>query len=81
VEINGVDGVVMALGCKGMESVVNASLALARLPVFSRVAILKGIDVISVCLWFDTVVPTRTPANVFSRYDALICWISFRGIR
>ena len=37
VEIDGVDGVVLALGCKGMESVVNASPALARLPVFSRV--------------------------------------------
>jgi len=71
VEINDVDGVILALGCKGMESVINSSPDLARLPVFSKAASLKGIDVISVRLWFDTVVETRTPANVFSKFDAL----------
>jgi len=69
--IDDVDGVVLALGCKGMESVINSSPDLGRLPVFSKAASLKGIDVISVRLWFDKVVPTRTPANVFSRFDAL----------
>jgi len=71
VEINDVDGVILALGCKGMESVINSSPDLARLPVFSKAASLKGIDVISVRLWFDTVVETRTPANVFSKFDEL----------
>jgi hypothetical protein len=32
---------------------------------------LKSIDVISVRLWFDKIVPTRTPANVFSRFPSL----------
>lgn len=69
--IDNVDGIVLALGCKGMESVVNSSPDLARLPVFSNAASLKGIDVISVRIWLDRVVPTRTPANVLSRFDAL----------
>lgn len=66
-----VSGVVLALGCKGMENVVKSSPDLARLPVFSKAASLKGIDVISVRLWLDEIVPTRTPANVFSRFEAL----------
>jgi len=69
--IDDVDGVILALGCKGMENVVRTSPDLARLPVFSKAASLKGIDVISVRLWFDKVVPTRTPANVFSRFSEL----------
>lgn len=69
--IDDIDGVILALGCKGMESVVKSSPDLARLPVFSYAASLKGIDVISVRLWLDTVVATRTPANVFSRFEAL----------
>ena len=66
-----VDGVILALGCKGMENVVNSSPDLARLPVFSKAASLKGIDVISVRLWLDETVATRTPANVFSKFSAL----------
>jgi hypothetical protein len=69
--IDNVDGIILALGCKGMESVVRSSPDLARLPVFSNAASLKGIDVISVRIWLDRVVPTRTPANVLSRFDAL----------
>ncbi|KAI2494307.1 flavin containing amine oxidoreductase [Fragilaria crotonensis] len=69
--IDNVDGIVLALGCKGLEAVVNASPDLAKLPAFSAAASLKGIDVISVRLWLDKVVPTRTPANVFSRFDEL----------
>lgn len=69
--IENVEGVVLALGCKGMENVVKSSPDLARLPVFSKAASLKGIDVISVRLWLDKVVPTRTPANVFSKFPAL----------
>lgn len=69
--IEDIDGVVLALGCKGMESVVRSSPDLARLPAFGNAASLRGIDVISVRLWLDRVVPTRTPANVFSRFEAL----------
>lgn len=71
VEIDNIDGIVLALGCKGMESVVRSSPDLAKLPVFSKAASLKGIDVISTRIWFDKVVPTRTPANVFSKFEAL----------
>lgn len=69
--IDDIDGVVLALGCKGMEAVVNRSPELAKLPVFSLAASLKGIDVISTRIWLDRVVPTRTPANVFSRFKEL----------
>ena len=70
-QINDVDGVVLALGCKGMESVVRASPDLSRLPTFSKAASLRGIDVISTRIWFDEVVETRTPANVFARFEEL----------
>jgi hypothetical protein len=70
-EIYDVDGAVLALGCRGMESVVKASPDLARLPVFSEASSLRGIDVISCRIWLDRTVPTRTPANVFSKFDAL----------
>ena len=69
--IENVDGIVLALGSKGMEAVVKSSPDLAKLPVFSAAASLKGIDVISVRLWLDKIVPTRTPANVFSKFDEL----------
>lgn len=69
--IDNIDGVILALGCKGMESVVKNSPTLARLPTFSKAASLKGIDVISTRIWLDKVVPTRTPANVFAKFDEL----------
>jgi len=70
-EISNIDGIILALGCKGMESVIKASPELARIPVFSKAASLKGIDVISARIWFDRKVSTRTPANVFARFEAL----------
>jgi len=69
--IEDIDGIVLSLGCKGMEAVVNASPDLARIPVFSAAASLKGIDVISCRLWLDRKVETRTPANVFAKYKEL----------
>lgn len=66
-----VDGVILALGRRGMESVVSSSPDLARLPVFSSAASHKGIDVISCRIWFGKVVETRTPAHVFSKFEAL----------
>jgi hypothetical protein len=68
----GVDGLVLALNGKGMASVIEASPDLARFPTFSMAASMKnGIDVISTRIWLDRYVPTRTPANVFSRFEAL----------
>mmetsp|Transcript_19831 Transcript_19831/g.24456 ORF Transcript_19831/g.24456 Transcript_19831/m.24456 type:complete len:622 (+) Transcript_19831:121-1986(+) len=69
--IDNVDGIVLALGCKGMKSVVDSSKDLANIPTFSKAASLKGIDVISTRIWFDKKVPTRTPANVFAKFEAL----------
>ena len=54
-----------------MANVVRASPSLASIPTFSKAASLNGIDVISTRIWFDKVVATRTPANVFSRFKEL----------
>mmetsp|Transcript_20324 Transcript_20324/g.36511 ORF Transcript_20324/g.36511 Transcript_20324/m.36511 type:complete len:657 (-) Transcript_20324:98-2068(-) len=69
--IDNIDGIVLALGCQGMQSVISSSPDLARLPEFSKAASLKGIDVISCRLYFDRKVATRSPANVFSRFEEL----------
>jgi len=67
-----VDGVVLALNGKGMSAVMKNSPDLAQYPTFSKAASMaNGVDVISVRLWLDRYIPTRTPANVFSRFDAL----------
>lgn len=67
-----VDGVVLALNGKGMSAVMKNSPDLAEYPTFSKAASMaNGVDVISVRLWLDRYVPTRTPANVFARFDAL----------
>ncbi|KAL7459095.1 hypothetical protein ACHAWC_010810 [Mediolabrus comicus] len=69
--IDDIDGIIMAVGNQGMSSIVSSSPDLAKFPVFSKAASLKGIDVISCRLWFDRKIPTRSPANVFSRFEAL----------
>mmetsp|Transcript_5246 Transcript_5246/g.15252 ORF Transcript_5246/g.15252 Transcript_5246/m.15252 type:complete len:331 (-) Transcript_5246:156-1148(-) len=67
-----VDGIVLALNGKGMSAVMANSPDLAQYSTFSKAASMaNGVDVISVRLWLDRYVPTRTPANVFSRFDAL----------
>ena len=72
VQLDGIDGCVLALGAKGMNGVVNGSPQLARrAPELCKAAALGGIDVIACRLWLDTTVETRTPANVFSRFEAL----------
>ena len=72
VVIDDVDGVVLALGAKGLKSVVSNSPELARnAPELTAAASLGAIDVVSVRLWLDKYVATDTPANVFSRFPAL----------
>jgi hypothetical protein len=67
-----VDGIILALSGKGMASVVESSPDLSQTRTFSKAASMKnGIDVISIRIWLDRYVPTRTPANVFSRFEAL----------
>merc|ERR1712232_1140564 len=69
--IDDIDGIILSVGCKGMRSIVSSSPDLARISTFANAASLQGIDVISVRLWLDSKVHTRTPANVFARFDAL----------
>uniref|UniRef100_A0A7S4AGI9 Amine oxidase domain-containing protein n=1 Tax=Pseudo-nitzschia australis TaxID=44445 RepID=A0A7S4AGI9_9STRA len=67
-----VDGIVLALNGKGMSAVMANSPDLAQYKTFSKAASMaNGVDVISVRIWLDRYVPTRTPANVFSAFDAL----------
>ena len=62
----------MALGAKGMKSVVSNSPVLARVaPEFSAAASLGAIDVVAVRLWLDRFVQVEHPANVFSRFEEL----------
>mmetsp|Transcript_35297 Transcript_35297/g.82467 ORF Transcript_35297/g.82467 Transcript_35297/m.82467 type:complete len:595 (+) Transcript_35297:65-1849(+) len=66
------DACVLALGSKGMKSVVGGSPALARkCEELSKAAALQAIDVVSVRLWLDSTVRTTRPANVFSRFEEL----------
>jgi uncharacterized protein with NAD-binding domain and iron-sulfur cluster len=71
--IHDVHGVVLAVTSRGMRAVVSASPDLAQFPVFSQAASCgDGIDVMSVRLWLNRIVPTRTPSNIFScRFEAL----------
>ena len=70
--LEGLDAVVLALGAKGMRSVIGGSPDLAAsAPELERAASLGGIDVVACRLWLDKYVPTREPANVFSRFDSL----------
>jgi len=67
-----VDACVLALGARGMKAVMGGSPRLARrAPELSAASALPSIDVIACRIWLDRVVPTRTPANVFSRFSAL----------
>lgn len=70
--LDDVSGVVLALGVKGMRALVSGSPELAReCPELAAAASLSGIDVISVRLWLDKTVPTRTPANVLAKFAGL----------
>jgi len=71
-ELTDLSAVVLALGVKGMRAVVQGSPDVAReCPELAAAASLSGIDVVSVRLWLDRVIPTRTPANVLSRFPGL----------
>lgn len=71
-ELHGLSAVVLALGAKGMGAVVRGSPELARAcPELAAAGSMPTIDVISCRIWLDRYVPTRTPANVLSRFPAL----------
>lgn len=66
------DAVVLALGAGGLRAVLRGSPELAKVcPTLSAAGALRGVDVMSVRLWFDQTIPTETPANVFSRFRGL----------
>ena len=70
--IDDVDAVVLAVGARGMGSLMAASPQCAALaPELPRAGELGAIDVVSVRLWLDRTVPVADPANVFSRFEAL----------
>eukprot|EP01038_Epipyxis_sp_PR26KG_P011604 gene11604-15541_t len=66
------DGVVLAVGTTGMKSIITNSPEIASVSSqLSKAATLGGIDVMSVRLWLNETVPTRSPANVLSQFDEL----------
>jgi len=67
-----VDACILALGTKGLKSVISGSRDLADASFeLTAAASLNSIDCIAVRLWLDKKVQTRSPANVFSRFKAL----------
>ena len=70
--LDDLDACVLSLGSKGMKAVMRGSPSLARAsPELCAAASLDSIDVIAVRLWLNETVRTRTPANVFSKFEAL----------
>lgn len=67
-----IDACVIAVGAKGLKSVMAGSPTLAKVSTeLCRAASLNSIDVIATRIWLDKVVPTRSPVNVFSRFEGL----------
>ncbi|MDO6351966.1 FAD-dependent oxidoreductase [Synechococcus sp. YX-04-1] len=70
--IDDVDAVVLAVGAKGMNSLMAQSPGCRDvLPELVAAGSLGAIDVVSVRLWMDRYVAVADPANVFSRFGAL----------
>ena len=72
VVLDGLDACVLALGSKGLKNVLSGSPEVARAsPELTRAASMQSIDVIACRLWLDKKVSTRSPANVFAKFDQL----------
>ena len=70
--LNDVDAVVLAVGARGMASLMAQSPQCGALaPELVQAGSLGSIDVVSLRLWLDRYVPVADPANVFSRFSAL----------
>ena len=70
--IEDVDAVVLAMGAKGLKSLMSQSPACSHAaPELVAAASLGSIDVVSTRLWLDRYVPIAYPANVFSRFESL----------
>ena len=72
VSIEDITASVLAVGAKGMKSIMAKSPALAfASPELSKASSLNSIDVIACRFWLDRNVTTRSPANVFARFPEL----------
>jgi len=70
--IDDVDAVVLAVGAKGLRSLMSQSPECSNAaPELVAAAGLGSIDVVSTRLWLDRYVPITYPANVFSRFESL----------
>ena len=70
--IDEVDAVVLAVGAKGLKSLMAQSPELSKAaPELVGAASLGSIDVVSTRLWLDRSIPIAYPANVFSRFESL----------
>jgi uncharacterized protein with NAD-binding domain and iron-sulfur cluster len=70
--IDEVDAVVLAVGAKGLKSLMAQSPELCKAaPELVGAASLGSIDVVSARLWLDRYIPIAYPANVFSRFESL----------
>lgn len=70
--IQNVDAVVLALGSKGIRSIMSQSPECREAaPELVAAGSLGAIDVVSVRIWLDRYVQIPYPANVFSRFESL----------
>jgi len=70
--IDEVDAVVLAVGAKGLKSLMAQSPELSKAaPELVGAASLGSIDVVSARLWLDRSIPIAYPVNVFSRFESL----------
>ena len=70
--IDDVDAVVLAVGARGLRSLMAQSPECSHAaPELAAAASLGSIDVVSARLWLDRYVPVADPANVFSRFESL----------
>ena len=70
--IDDVDAVVLAVGAKGLKSLMAQSPECSEAaPELVEAASLGSIDVVSTRVWLDRYVPIAYPANVFSRFTSL----------
>ena len=66
------DGIVLAVGAKGLRAILSQSPTLTKSSaMLSRAATMGSIDCIAVRLWLDKKVATRSPANVFASFPEL----------
>ena len=70
--IDDVDAVVLAVGAKGLKSIMAQSPECSKaVPELVAAGSLGSIDIVSARLWLDRYIPIIYPANVFSRFESL----------